>query len=99
MWVRLTFQRFKPNKIDELRKDFYEKLVPIVKEQKGNIDIYLMEPVDGDGEFVSLNSWDNKADMDAWVAYMTSGVLDEMINEVKDSFAGPPTVKTNEVKK
>ncbi len=99
MWVRMTYSKFKPDKIDDLRKGFYEKLVPVVKKQKGNVDVYLMEPVDGDGDFISLNSWESKADMDAWVAYSTSGVLDEMINEAKEGFAGPPTVKIYEVKK
>ncbi len=99
MLVRLTFQKFKPGKVDELRKGFYEKLVPIVKEQKGIIDAYLMEPVDGDEEFVALVSWESKADMDAWDAYLSSGVLDEMIKEAEDKFAEPPTVKIYEVKK
>ncbi len=99
MLVRLTYTKFKPGKVDELKKSFYEKLVPLVKEQKGIIDAYLMEPVNGDGEFVALVSWESKADMDAWDAYQSSGVLDEMIKEAEEGLAGPPTVKLYEVKK
>ncbi len=46
MWVRLTFVKIQPDKVDEARKVYYEELVPTVKAQKGNIDMFMMEPVD-----------------------------------------------------
>ncbi len=95
MWVRLTFVKIQPDKVDKLRKIYYDELVPTVKAQKGNIDIYLMEPIDKDGEFISLTSWDSKANGDT---YESSGTYIEMVNIVKFGFVAPPTLKSYEVK-
>lgn len=96
MWVRLTFVKVQLDKLDELRKDYYEELVPTVKAQKGNIDIFMLEPVDENDEFISFTSWDNKENGDA---YESSGTYLEMVKKVKYGFAGPPTLKSYEVKK
>ena len=95
MWVRLTFVKIQPDKVDELRKVYYEELVPVVKAQKGIVNIFLMEPIDEDEDFISLTSWDSKADGDT---YETSGTYLEMVNKVKFGFAAPPTLKSYEVK-
>ncbi len=95
MWVRLTFVKMQPDKVDEARKIFYEELVPTVKAQKGNIDMLMMEPVDENEEFISLTSWDNKANGDA---YESSGTYLEMVDKVKFAFAEAPTLKSYEVK-
>ena len=97
MWVRLTFVKIQPDKVDELRKVYYEEIVPVVKAQKGIVDIFLMEPIDEDEDedFISLTSWDNKANGDT---YEASGTYPEMVNKVKFGFAAPPTLKSYEVK-
>jgi heme-degrading monooxygenase HmoA len=95
MWVRLTFVKIQPDKLDEVRRIYYDDIVPTVKAQKGNIDIFLLEPVGEDEEFISLTSWDSKENGDA---YETSGTYPEMVNKVKKGFAGPPTLKSYEVK-
>ena len=95
MWVRLTFIKIQPDKVDEVRKIYYNEIVPTVKAQKGNVDIYLMEPVGEDEEFISLSSWDSKENGDA---YEASGTYPELVNKVKQGFAGSPTLKSYEVK-
>ena len=95
MWVRLTFVKIQPDKVDELRKVFYDEIVPTVKAQKGIIDVYLMEPINENEEFISLTSWDSKANGDT---YEASGTYPEMVNKVKFGFAAPPTLKSYEVK-
>ena len=45
MWVRLTIVKIQPDKLDEMRKVYYEEIVPTVKSQTGNMDIFLLEPV------------------------------------------------------
>lgn len=95
MWVRLTFIKIQPDKVDEVRKIYYNEIVPTVKAQKGNVDIYLMEPVGEDEEFISLTSWDSKENGDS---YETSGTYPEMVNKVKHGFAESPTLKSYEVK-
>ena len=66
MWVRLTFIKIQPDKVDEVRKIYYNEMVPTIKAQKGNVDIYLMEPVGEDEEFISLTSWDSKENGDSY---------------------------------
>jgi len=95
MWVRLTFVKVQPDKLDEFRKVYYDEIVPTVKAQKGIIDVYLMEPIDENEEFISLTSWDSKANGDT---YESSGTYPEMVSKVKFGFAAPPTLKSYEVK-
>jgi len=95
MWVRLTFVKIQPDKVDELRKVYYEEVVPVVKAQKGIVDIFLMEPIDEDEDFISLTSWDSKANGDT---YEASGTYLEMVNKVKFGFVATPTLKSYEVK-
>lgn len=66
-----------------------------MKAQKGNIDIFLMELIDKDEEFISLTSWDRKANGDT---YESSGTYLVMVNKVKFAFATAPTLKSYEVK-
>ena len=54
MCVRLTFVKIQPDKVDELRKVYYGEIVPIIKAQKGIIDLFLIEPIDKD--IISINS-------------------------------------------
>ena len=96
MWARLTIGKIKPGKMDEMRKIYYETIVPVVKAQKGNVDIFLLEPVDTEENIISYNSWESKADGDA---YEASGTYAEMVEKVKHTLAGPLTVKSYDVKK
>lgn len=95
MWVRLTFAKIQLDKMDEFRKIYNEELVPIIKAQKGNVDVFMMESVDEEGEGISLTSWDSKEDGDR---YEASGTYGEQVNKVRHMFAGPPTLKSYEVK-
>jgi len=95
MWVRLTFAKIQPDKMDEFRKIYNEEVVPIIKAQKGNVDVFMMESVDEEGEGISLTSWDSKEDGDR---YEASGTYGELVNKVRHMFAGPPTLKSYEVK-
>jgi heme-degrading monooxygenase HmoA len=94
MWVRLTFAKIQPDKMDEFRKIYNEEIVPTVKAQKGNVDIFGLEAVDEGEAYISFTSWDNKENGDT---YEASGTYGEMVNKVKHTFAGPPTLKSYEV--
>ena len=96
MWIRLIEVKIQPDKLDEARKIYNEEIVPTVKTQKGNVDMFLMESMDREGEMVSFTSWDSKEDGDA---YEASGTYVEMVNKVKHTFAGMPTLWSYEVKK
>jgi len=82
--------------MDELRQIYNEDIVPTVKAQKGNVDVFLLESVDEEGEVISFTSWDRKEDGDK---YEASGTYVELVNKVKHTFADPTTQKSYEVKK
>ena len=96
MWVRLTSVKVQPEKVDELRRIYYGDIVPAVRAQKGSVDVYLLEPTEEGAEFISLNAWDTKENGDE---YEASGSYAELVNTVKHTFAGPPTLKSYEVKR
>ena len=96
MWVRITYGKIQPDKMDEFRKIYNEKIIPVVKKQKGNVDVYWMESTEEEGEGLSLTSWDNKENGET---YESSGTYQEMVDKVKHTFAAPPTMKSYEVKK
>jgi len=96
MWVRLTIGKIKPGKMDEMRKIYYEEIVPVVKVQKGNVDIFLMEPVNLEDKIISYNAWESKAYGDA---YEASGTYSEMVGKVKHTLTGELTVNSYDVKK
>jgi quinol monooxygenase YgiN len=96
MWVRLIEVKIQTDKMDELRKIYYEEIVPVVKAQNGNIDIFLMESVDREGEAISFTSWESKADGDA---YEETKTYVKMVDKVKHTFVDAPTLWSYEVNK
>jgi quinol monooxygenase YgiN len=96
MWIRLIEVKIQSDKLDEARTIYNEEITPTVKTQKGNVDMFLMESMDRENEVVSFTSWDNQEDGDA---YEASGTYVEMVNKVKHTFVGSPTLWSYDVKK
>jgi quinol monooxygenase YgiN len=91
MFARLTFISIQTNKLEDLRRIFNEEVVPVVKSQKGNLGIWLLEPTNENDEFVSLTEWVSKADADA---YETSGTYRMLVDKIKDMYTKKPVLKT-----
>ena len=96
MWIRLIEVKIQHDKLGEARKIYNEEIVPTVKEQKGNIDTFLMESKDRPGMVISFTSWETQENGDA---YEKSGTYVKMTNKVKHTFGGMPTLWSYEVKK
>jgi heme-degrading monooxygenase HmoA len=90
MFVRLTFLNFLPGKADEAKRIYNSEIVSVVKQQKGNLDCRLLEPVDQTHDYVSMTVWDSKEDADA---YQTSGVYAQLVNRVREFYAKDPVLK------
>jgi heme-degrading monooxygenase HmoA len=90
MYVRLTYLKFLPGKLDQAKKIYYDELAPVVRKQKGNIDCRMLEPVDKNDDYISMTLWDNQEDADA---YHSSGVYKQLVDRVRDAFANPPVLK------
>ena len=96
MWIRFIEVKIQHDKLDEARKIYNEEIVPTVKTQKGNIETFLMESKDREGVVISFTSWETQENGDA---YERGGTYVEMVNKVKHTFAGIPTLWSYEVKK
>ena len=96
MWVRTIEIMIQLDKLDEARRIYNDEILPTVKAQKGNVDIFLMESLDREGMVISFTSWESQEDADA---YEGSGTYVEMVNKVKHTFAGTPTLWSYEVRK
>lgn len=66
MFVRLTFCKFTPEAIADVKKIYREDIVPVVQQQKGSLGVLLLEPIDKADDFVSVSRWRTKADADAY---------------------------------
>ena len=94
MHTRLTFISIQEGKAEEVKRIYNEELVPVVKSQKGNTGVRLLESTDNPQEYVSLTEWTSKADADA---YQSSGTYQTLVNKIKDMYTDKPVLKTYEV--
>jgi len=95
MFVRLTYIYFLPGQAEAAKKIFNEEIIPVVKQQKGNESIMLLEPTDTSGEFISLTIW--KSSIDAQ-GYESSGIYKELVNKASHTFSKAAVLKSyNEV--
>lgn len=96
MWVRIIELDIQRDKMDELRKIYNVEIVPVVRSWKGNIDVFMMESQDRPGQVMSFSSWESQEDGDA---YERSGTYVNMVNKVKHTFNGTPTLWSYEVRR
>jgi heme-degrading monooxygenase HmoA len=90
MYVRLTFLNLLPGKAEEAKRNYNHELVPVVKQQKGNLDCKLLEPIDKANDYVSMTTWESKEDSDA---YQVSGVYTQLVNRIRELYAKDPVLK------
>ena len=91
MYARLTFIDILPGHKDELRRIFNDEVIPVVKNQKGNIGIWVLEPTDTSNEYISLTEWMSAADADA---YDSSGTYRNLVDKIKAMYKSKPILKT-----
>jgi len=90
MIVRLTYFNFSPEKIDELKKFYQDVAMPTVKRQKGNLECKLLEPADQKDEYISMTTWDNQDDANA---YHSGGVYKQLVDQVRKFFTKEPVLR------
>lgn len=90
MIVRLTFLSILPQNIVQAKRVFEEEIVPVIKRQRGNIDCRLLEPIEKNEDYISMTTWETKADADA---YNSSGIYRELVEKVRKHLAKDPSLK------
>ena len=91
MFIRLTFCKFIPGRIREVRKIFNEEIVPAVRRQKGNLRIRLLEPTDRSNDYIELSEWKTMEDA---TAYEAGGTDSKLVAKLESFFTKPPELKT-----
>ena len=94
MFVRLTFVQFAPESAKDAKRIFMQDVVPVVRKQKGNISIRLLEPTELSDDYISLTEWETKADADA---YGNSGTYKQLVGLLNSYFTKAPVLKTYQV--
>ena len=90
MFVRLTYFGFKPEKLQELKKFYNEVAIPTVRQQKGNVDCKLLEPVDKTEDYISMTTWESRQDADT---YQSKGVYTKLVDQVRPFFSKEPVLR------
>jgi quinol monooxygenase YgiN len=91
MFVRLTFCKFLPEKINEARKLYIEEIMPTVRKQKGLLNIRFLEPVTKTEDYISFTEWETKADAEL---YETTGLYKKLVGKLEPFFVKQPELKT-----
>jgi heme-degrading monooxygenase HmoA len=91
MFVRMGSFAVKPGELETLRKTYNESCAPVVRAEEGNVDCFLLEPVDSKagGNIVACTMWRTEADA---VRYESSGKAQDIVAKVRQHFAGAPSL-------
>lgn len=90
MYLRLTSFKIVPEKIKEAKLVFKNEVMPVVRQQKGNINILLLEPADLSDDYISMTQWETKADADI---YQSSGVYQQLVRTLDGLLTKQPVLK------
>lgn len=94
MYLRLTYFKVKPGKMDELRNLYVNDVIPAHKSHKGIRFVHLLECMDNPEDGISVTAWDTKGDLEM---YEKSGDYRKIVGKFREMFAGEPTLKSYEV--
>ena len=92
MYARLVKVHMKPGKSDVTTSRIEEKVIPLLKKQKGFRDEVSFLDTDKD-ESVAISFWDSEADMRQY----EKDVYPDLMRSLTDTFDGTPEVQHFEV--
>lgn len=90
MFVRLTFCKLIPEKVNEARRVYTEEIMPTVRKQKGLINIRFFEPVNKTDEYISITEWTTETDAEM---YVNTGLYKRLVNKLERFFLKNPELK------
>jgi heme-degrading monooxygenase HmoA len=71
MFIRLTFCSFTPARHREARKIYNEEIIPVIRRQKGNLNVRLLEPTNKNHDYILVTEWKTRYDAEAYEAGST----------------------------
>jgi heme-degrading monooxygenase HmoA len=93
MHARVVNVQFQQGRLDEAKHIVNESIVPVLKEQKGFKNQFLLTQQET-GKAISINLWETEADL---TAFETSPLYREVLGKLADALAGPPAGEAYEV--
>ncbi|HZK49474.1 MAG TPA: antibiotic biosynthesis monooxygenase [Thermoleophilia bacterium] len=93
MYARAVNIQFHSAKIDEANRIVQDAIVPVLKEQKGFREQFLLTQSDT-GKAVSINLWETEADL---TAFESSQLYRELMGKLAGVIAAPPAGERYEV--
>jgi heme-degrading monooxygenase HmoA len=94
MYVRMTFFKIRPGRMDALRNLYVNEVIPAHKGNKGIRFVHLLEALDAKDEGISVTAWDTKGDLET---YENSGEYQKTVAKFKEMFIDEPVLKSYEV--
>ena len=92
MFARNVSMRLKPNSVAEFTRTIDEKIIPLLRKQKGFQDEITFVVPDGT-EAVGISLWDQKENAEAY----NRGTYPEVVKALAEVVEGTPQVRTYEV--
>ncbi len=93
MYARVVNVQLKQGMLDEAKRIVNESIVPVLKEQKGFKNQFLLTQQDTN-KAISINLWETEADL---TAFETSPLYREVLGKLAAVLAGPPAAEAYEV--
>lgn len=90
MFVRFTYLYFTADKRADAKAVYNSEIAPVIRKQKGNKQVLLLEAPGDSQEFISYSLWEDEADVKAFEA---SADYAPVIARIKEMVSEPPVQK------
>ena len=91
MFIRIAEVSLLPALADEARRIYAGQAAARVRAALGNVDCYMLEPVDEGAPYLACTVWDSEASARA---YEESGAAKEIAGLIRHAFAEPPRLRS-----
>ena len=92
-FVRIGQFKALPDKTEELKLVYAAEAIPAIRSAAGNVSAVLLQQHEAAESFLAITVWKTEADA---IAYDQSGQAATMVDKIRFSFAGPPTLTTSD---
>lgn len=90
-YVRIGQFKAKSGEIDALCEVYEREAIPAIRAATGNVSAVLLRQHQDADLFLAITVWKTRADAEA---YDKSGLAQQMVDKIRHSFAGAPTLTT-----
>lgn len=85
IYLRMVSLKFKEGKVDEFKKHYEEKVIPLLRSVKGCKTAFLAAPSDSPNELISVTEWEDEK---AAQEYEHGGQFDAILESQREFFPG-----------